>query len=118
MRKKNLIKVKALTDKSGLVVGNIYSVNSYHARVLVANGNAEYVDKEVGVEKPKAPEQPKEKQDSELTFNELKAKYPHIKAKSKVKFLEELAKECEGCTDDAPCEGCEKSAETTNLPVR
>lgn len=35
-------------------------------------------------------EAPKQKEDEELTFKELKAKYPDIKAKNKKSFLEQL----------------------------
>lgn len=87
-------------------------------RDLVLRGIAVEVD---ATNKPKKAVQKQEpKSDEYLTLKELRKKYPDIKSNSKAKFLEKIneAHECDDCDDNNPCKGCEKAAQTTNIPER
>lgn len=116
VNKKNLKKVTIIKDYLDLKEGSVYHLHSYVANRLVDKGVASY-DEDY---KPEKSDTSSQKTDEEMTLKELRAKYPDISANSKKKFLDKLNKEhdCEECDEDAPCKGCEESAQTTNIPNR
>lgn len=109
VNKKNLKKVTIIKDYLDLKEGSVYHLKPYVANRLVSKGVATFNE-----------ETAKEKTDEEMNLKELRAKYPNIVANSKKKFIGQLneSHECEDCDDEAPCKGCEESAQTTNIPNR
>jgi hypothetical protein len=77
-KQRERVLIEYLPNNQGLPVGKIAKSIKSIAKELVDNGWAKYVEKE------------KEVKDEDLTLNDLRLKYPHVKANSKVKFLEQI----------------------------